>query len=317
MQAYLLSLSLLAVVSFSLSTSLEPWFQSWQGNRTKSANVLQVALGDSRKLFARHFFVKADAYLHRGFYPTIYDSKEKFDKTHIAENGHKPGEQAEEEKNFLDKPKDWLDRFSRNFYPVRHSHLGDSDCGDSNCQHAKEGHTHDENCKHDDHEAGKSGGEERELLPWLRLSSELDPQRAETYVVSSYWLRSKLGKVNEAEQFLREGLQANPGDCEILLELGRIYYEDRKDVTRARNVLELALKNWRQREAGKPEPDRFLYVQILNHLALLEREQHNYGKAIEYYTTLKELSPNKESIQTWIDSLRTNAPPAGAVNPLR
>jgi hypothetical protein len=52
MRAYLLSLSLLATVAVSLSTSIEPWFQNWQGNRTKSANALQIALGDGRRLFA-------------------------------------------------------------------------------------------------------------------------------------------------------------------------------------------------------------------------------------------------------------------------
>ena len=45
-----------------------------------------------------------------------------------------------------------------------------------------------------------------------------------------------------AEQFLREGLRSNPGNYEILLELGRIYYENRKDwvaaINRFRNVVE-------------------------------------------------------------------------------
>src|SRR5262245_44204838 len=76
-------LSLLAL-SFSLATSLEPWFQNWGGSRTQSANVIQVMLGDSRKLFAQQFYVKADAYLHSGYYPTIYDARPGSDKMHIA-----------------------------------------------------------------------------------------------------------------------------------------------------------------------------------------------------------------------------------------
>ena len=50
------------------------------------------------------------------------------------------------------------------------------------------------------------GGNEREILPWLRLSAELDPQRVETYTVAAYWLRA-VGKMVEAEHFLREGLR--------------------------------------------------------------------------------------------------------------
>src|SRR5438309_1796727 len=83
---------------------------------------------------------------------------------------------------------DWIERFGRHFLITQHSHL--------------------------------SGGNEREILPWLRFSAELDPQRVETYTVAAYWLRS-MGKIVEAERFLRDGLLANPGSPEILFELGR------------------------------------------------------------------------------------------------
>jgi len=319
MRAYLLSLALLAVVAVSLATALEPWFQNWAGNRTKSDNLLQVALGDSRRLFARHFFTKADVYFHNGYYPTIYDSRAGFDKAHVGEAVHRQGGE-EGAGDFLGKPKDWIDRFGRHFYPAQHTHLGDSECGHSCCLHAKQHNGHDENCDHKDHkeghdhEAEASGkpGLEREILPWFRLSAELDPQRVETYVIASYWLRTKLKRVDEAETFLREGLRANPGDYELLFELGRIFYESRKDIARARNVFELALRNWREREGAKPEPNILLGVQILNQLALLEREQQNYPRAIEHYMLLKEVSPHKELVQAWIDYLKTNGPPIAA-----
>ena len=301
MRAYLLSLGLLATVAFSLAGSLEPWFQSWEGNRTQSANLLQVALGDSRRLFASHFFVKADAYFHNGYYPTIYDSKEGYAKAHIVEDMHKEGEEDEEQENFLGKPKDWIDRFSRHFFPARHTHLGDSGCGHSCCQRAREGKGHDENCEHKDHDPSARGGEEREILPWLRLSAELDPQRVETYVVTSYWLRQALKKVDEAERFLREGLQNNPGDPEILLELGRIYQDDRHDAVRARNLWELAVKNWREREAGKPDRNKFIYGQLLSNLATLEYAQGNFANSAQWYRELLLVSPYKDSIQKWIE----------------
>lgn len=344
MRAYLLSLFLLTLVAFSLATTVEPWFQSWAGSRTQSQNVIQVALGDSRKMFARHFFVKADAYFHNGYYPTVYDSKEGFDNEAIkgAEHSHDEEKCAED---FLGKPRDWIDAFSRNFYPARHTHLGDSGCGHSCCQRAKEGKGHDENCEHKDHEKGhdhahdaehdhdhdhdhahahdddghdhgdhehgQSGSEglEREILPWLRLSAEMDPQRIETYTVAAFWLRTKLGAVDAAEQFLREGLRANPGDPDILFGLGSIYFENRKDMERARNVLELAFIQWREREARKPEPNKLLLGQILNQLGLLEREAGNYSRAVQHYTLLKQVSPSKQAVQEWIDYLQTNQPP--------
>ena len=303
MRAYLLSLSLLVLVAFSLAAGIEPWFQSWAGNRAGSDNLLQVALGDSRRLFANHFFIKSDVYLHSGYYPTVFDSKEAFDKSHEEE--HTPGD--EDDHDFLGKPKDWIDRFGRNFFASHHTHLGDS--GSGNHEQCKvEGHDHD-------HGAEPSQADpEREILPWLRLSAEMDPHRVETYVIASFWLRTKLGKVDEAEQFLREGLRANPGDCEILFELGRIYHENRKDPTRARNVYELALNAARERESRKPEPDKLLLGSILNQLGLLEREQNNNPRAIEHYTALKEISGSKPAVQAWIDYLKTNGPPIPAPN---
>src|SRR5947207_10650913 len=54
------SVLLLAVAAFSLSTALEPRFQEWEGDQHASDNILQAALGDGRKLFAKHFYTKAD-----------------------------------------------------------------------------------------------------------------------------------------------------------------------------------------------------------------------------------------------------------------
>jgi hypothetical protein len=316
MRAYLLSLSLLATVACSLSTSIEPWFQNWQGSRTKSENVLQVAFGDGRRLFANHFFLKADAYFHSGFYQSIFDANSNSNPPGTANGTQRDA--CEEGAGFLGAPKDWLDRFSRHFFPSRHSHLTEGSYAAgvyrTPGEQQPQGHVHGEHCNHDEEEGGAPGGAQ-EILPWLRLSAELDPERTQTYVLGSYWLRTKLGADREAEQFLREGLQANPGDCELLLELGRVYYEQRRDAVRARNVLELGLSNLRRRPAGTEEADRFLLAQYLNLLALLEREQNNPLRAIEYYTALKEISGHKDVIQEWIDLLRTNAPAASAVAP--
>ena len=301
MRAYLLSLGLLAMTAFCLATTVEPWFQGWAGNRNQSGNLLQIAFGDGRRLFAKQAFTKADAYFHNGYYPTIYDNNEGYEKAHIVEDMHKPAEEEEEEANFLGKPKDWIDRFGRNFYPARHTHLGDSGCGSSCCQRKKSDPEHD----HEHAEEKKAGGApEREILPWLSLSVELDPERTETYVVSAYWLRRSMNKSKEAQQFLREGLRANPGDSELLYELGCIHDEDRKDTALARNLWELALNNlpaWQQRRG---QTNVLLHAQLLGHLATLEEQQTNYTRAIDHLSALKEFSPNRDSIAKWINDVK-------------
>jgi tetratricopeptide (TPR) repeat protein len=295
MRPYVLSILLLVVVAFSFATALEPWHQSWEGGRTQADNLLEVALGDSRELLARHFFAKADSYFHNGFAPTI------FDKTEGVETGHMAGNASEEEgeHNLLGKPRDWIDGFSRNFYPSRHSHLGEGKC--DKCDHHGTGDEHAEHRAHDE----AQGADEREILPWLKLSLQLDPKRVETYVVAAYWLKNSLKKVDAAERLLREGLQNVPGNPEILFELGRIQLDDRHDVGRARNLWELALKKWNERERDRENPNLFILSQILGNLAILEENAGRPNEAIQHLRRLQTFSPNKASIAKWIETLQT------------
>jgi tetratricopeptide (TPR) repeat protein len=294
-----LSFLFLAVLCASVATGLEPWFQSWAGNRAQSANLLQVALGDGRKLFARHFFLKGDAYFHNGYYPTIFDETRGFENAHLTEQaGHREMKEGEEETSFLGEPRDWIDAFNRHFYPSRHSHLGESPSGPPN-QEGLDG-----NQDHRPKGAGAPSGLQREILPWLRLAADLDPQRVGTFVVGAYWLRRELHKPHEAEAFLREGLRANPGNHELLFEMGRIYFEEKKDLERARDFWELALRGWEAKERGKEDANTFLYAQILGNLGRLEEEEGNYRQATVYLEKLKTVSPNAGHIQAWIDELR-------------
>lgn len=213
-----------------------------------------------------------------------------------AQTGTEEHEDASSD--FLGQPKDWIDRFDRHFYPSRHRHLDEEE--DSAEDHAG----HRDGASQPQERRRNIQKVERELLPWLRLAADLDPERTETYIVASHWMRTRLGKVTEAEQFLREGLQANPEDSELLFELGKVYSENRKNLPRARNVWELALKKWQRKEGDKADASNFLYAQILGSLAKLEEEDKRYPKAIEYLQLLKVVSPSKENIQKWMDALK-------------
>ena len=292
MRPLLLLLPCLLTVAFSLVTWLEPWFQTWGGNRAGKGNLLAVALGDGRRLFANHVFVKADMYFHGGYYPSMFASRPAPEKAGLAAAGA-AGQTHVCELAHVDQPKDWLDRFGRHFYPSTHRHLGEE-------------HEEKETGDHDHDHAGLEAapGTEREILPWLRLAVALDPEETQSYVLAAFWLRTRLDKVQEAMDFLREGLRANPGSPDILFELGRIYKEHHHDTVRARNLWELALTKWRQKEAGKPEPDRLLYRQLLANLAGLEEERQNYARAIDYLNVLNAAVSGQPHLKTWIDDLK-------------
>jgi tetratricopeptide (TPR) repeat protein len=272
----ILVLLLLLTGAFSLGTCLQPRALNLAGHSTQPGSVLSLLLGDSRRLFANHFYVKADVYFHSGLYPSIFDQARQAEEkeNHVAAEAH--GEHAEpgqeEETDFLGPPTDWIDRFGRHFQVTEHSHL--------------------------------QGENIREILPWLAISAELDPQRIETYTVASYFLRRQLGKADEAEQFLRQGLRANPDSYEILFELGRLYYENRHDSNRARNIWKLSLLRWQQKEGARKDPDFVARDKITVDLGHLEEEAGNYAEAIQWLKLTQEHSPHPDELRKQIDALR-------------
>jgi len=277
---------LLLAVTFTLATWMNPRCEAVT-QHGDGDGLLKTVLGESRRLFANHFFVKADVYFHSGYYPSIFDhaQRERVDAHHMMEDhgGGKedPDEEEHEKAMSLGKPRNWIDRFGRHFFPSTHSHLD-------------------------------KGDETREILPWLRLSAELDPTQVDTYIVASYWLRRHMGRIAQAEQFLREGLRANPTSHEILYELGSLYYDNRHQPERARNLWEAALRQWRAQDAAGKSPDPVAEDAILANLAKVEEELGEKTKAIEYLKQEVNLSPSPEAVKSHIRDLE-QAAKSGAV----
>jgi len=270
----ILVLLLLLSATFTLATVLQPQAARSTAH-SPSDSPLNLFMGDSRRMFANHFYVKADVYFHSGFYPSIFDqardSEVKENHIAAAQQGKEDKPEQEEGMNFLGEPKDWIDRMGRHFRITEHTHLG--------------------------------GENAREILPWLKISAVLDPQRIETYTVASYWLRG-IGKTDEAEQFLRQGLRANPNSYQILHELGRLLYENRHDPARARNIWMQALRRWRETQQGLKEPDEGSLERITGDLAKLEEREGHYADAIKWFELTRLHSPNPDDVQKRIDSLR-------------
>jgi tetratricopeptide (TPR) repeat protein len=274
---------MLLAAGFSLASVLQERASSWS-KRGESDNVLNVLLGDGRRLFANHFFVQADVSFHGGYYPSIFDQASvPKDTSHLtAKEGEPAAEEHEKQMSFLGPPRDWIERFGRHFIVTEHTHL--------------------------------EGNNKSEILPWLKLSAELDPQKIETYTVAAYWLRD-LGKVKEAERFLREGLLKNPESYDILFELGRLYYENNHDAARARKIWDLALRRWSEQETAGKKPDLLKLSQIAINLAHLEEVEGNLARAIQLLELCQKGSPNPEALQKQIDELKQKLaarPPAVA-----
>ncbi|HTG43166.1 MAG TPA: hypothetical protein VK633_01420, partial [Verrucomicrobiae bacterium] len=124
MQRPLLIAVLLFICCFSLAVTIEPELAYSQSYLRHEKSPMEVILGDARRLFAGHFFIKADVYFHNGYYPSIFDQKTGERDAHMAtDTGAVEEKHSEHEGDFLGKPMDWIDGFSRAFFPSQHSHI--------------------------------------------------------------------------------------------------------------------------------------------------------------------------------------------------
>ena len=278
----LLLLVALLVSCFAMAAHLQPQFQAWPGSRA-AGDIFNVVLGDSRRMFAQSFYVKADAYYHSGYYPTMFDDKAAFQTAHMAEDtGAVNSENHGDEHGFLGPPRDWIDAFGRHFFPDRHTHLDEGGADDN------------------------LGGSEnvREILPWLKLSADLDPDNVQTYTVTAFWLRIRMHKVAEAEAVLHEGLRNCPDSYDILFELGRLYDESYHDTGRARNVWKLALDKWLKLDSDSQKDNRLIFEQITTHLARLEEDAGNLSEALNWYQAAQKVSAAPAALQARIDDVQ-------------
>lgn len=275
-------------------------------SRAGAQSALAVLFGDGRRLFANHFLSKADAYFHRGRYPSIFEMAEREKGNHLVESvgdesggdspGHVHGPDCDHEAEGQDGdegehgeehdescahaepasgPDDWISRLAARFQPDQHLHL-------------------------------EAGGQ-KEMLPWVKLAVEMDPHNVDAYTVGGYWLR-QMGKSKEAEAFLREGQRNNPDSSEIYFELGRLIDLEGKNPAHAVRLYLISLEKWRQTNQGLQEPDTLAVAQILGRLGKAEQNRGELEAALHYYTLLKDVSQNPDGVQQLIDEVKAQLP---------
>jgi tetratricopeptide (TPR) repeat protein len=265
-------LVLLVTVCFTLAVTLGLRIGN-QAERFQSNSAFKLLFGEGQRLFANQFYVMADVYFHSGYYPSIFDKQEGQSDVLGAVRGQSDNDEDTTNVDFFGAPKDWINRFGNHFRVNQHTHLD-------------------------------QGDKAQEILPWLKLAADTNPQMIQTYTVAAYWLRRSVHNSREAEAFLREGLRNNPDNSEILFELGRLYNEDYHDTVRARNVWTAALQRWQAQNDGAKKDSKWLCDEISVNLAYLEENAGNWPQAIRNLEIAKPVSPNPDAIQKRIDEAR-------------
>jgi tetratricopeptide (TPR) repeat protein len=284
-------LVLLLAVCFTLATVFVPRASWWNEvpraadrdkNQSASDNVFKLWLGEGRRLFGNQMFAMADAYFHSGYYPSIFDRPvTEADVAERSDEGKGENQDATSD-DFFGPPPDWIAALDRLFVPNQHTHL-DSGGAAGNMKSA----------------------EVQEILPWLKLATDMNPQYVDAYRVGYYWLH-RLHKPAEARDFLLEGLRNNPGNSGLLFDLGCLYQQDFHDPKRARNVWQAALRCWQAQsdDAKNTVEAKRICDDITINLAHLEEDAGNLQEAVKYLEITKGVSPNPDAIQKQIDELK-------------
>jgi hypothetical protein len=121
--------------------------------------------------------------------------------------------------------------------------------------------------------------------------------------------------VEDARKILREGIRNNPTSYALFFEMGSLYEQDDKAMTKARDIWLGALRLWSQQTTEARTNSLKDYSKIAANLAHLEVESGDFSQAIHYYELAKTASPNPAAIQQRIDEVKvrmqraTNAAP--------
>lgn len=112
-------------------------------------------------------------------------------------------------------------------------------------------------------------GQVPEMLPWYRMATYLNPRLVKAYVIGGFVIAAYGGRLDEAEAFLREGVQLNPESPEVKEALGRLLMYRKDDPAGAKPLFEAALALGLGRKE-MTEEEKFAVRRACTSLALLE-----------------------------------------------
>ena len=154
-----------------------------------------------------------------------------------------------------------------------------------------------------------NGQDVRELLPWLRLATRMDPHNVDTILVAAFWLATDAARPDLAQQMLQNAQVDNPFDYEIQLERARIFLR-MDEVPRARDALEAALTFWPGRHDADSRDARHDRARILLYRAMIHEVDGEPRAAIAGLREILTIHPDWRFLLERIETLERGEAPA-------
>jgi tetratricopeptide (TPR) repeat protein len=143
----------------------------------------------------------------------------------------------------------------------------------------------------------------REIMPWLRFTTRIDPHNLEAYLVTAFWLSEEARRPDVAQEVLREGLRLNPGAYALHLGRGKLFLRQKNPVA-ALQSLSAALRCWPQSPILlEPDDLNFDRAEILTYRALVFEMLDRPADAIHDLEDVLSLFPDRHLFRDRIADL--------------
>ena len=256
----------------------------------RKADLVAKIFGESRALMGARILEKADVYFHSGVRPE--DDCHEFTGTHHHddadadhEDDHNDGEEPSTtagDHHYAGPA--WYRAVMDSVRPAGPKHL-------------------------------TSAREVKEVLPWIRLATDLDPHNVQGYDVGAYWLAHRTNAPAQAIKLINEGIANNPDAFELELTKGELLMDT--DPATADSALAAAEKKWQAArkkidQGGKypsylAKPDPLLLARIREFRSHCMVKLGHPQQAIDYLKQALQVSTNKKALQDRIRELSSQA----------
>lgn len=149
----------------------------------------------------------------------------------------------------------------------------------------------------------------KEIMPWMRLATMMNPADVRIYLDTAFWLAHESARPDIAEQVLQEAQINNPFNYQVQLERGRLFLMEKK-VTEAKNAFDAGLAFW----PGRVKMDEYELndgkARLLLFRALIHETEGKKADAIMCLKEITRIFPERTTILARIRNLEEGKEPS-------
>lgn len=144
----------------------------------------------------------------------------------------------------------------------------------------------------------------KEIMPWLRLTTLLNPTHIEAFLVTAFWLTEEAQRPDLAQRVLHEAILANPRDYRLYLGRAKLQIRT-KNYAQAARSLDIGLSLWPGHTDLDQDDLQIDHASLLTYRALLWEINGENGKAADALENVLHLYPTRQHLRERISDLRS------------